>query len=64
MTTFTLTLAPAGDGPPMDLRIKSLLKTALRPHRLRCLSIKAQNPHQTAQDASPGMRMSRQPVPA
>ena len=64
MTTFTLTLAPVGDGPPPDLRIKSLLKTALRRHRLRCLSIQPPSPHQTAQDASPGMRMSSpQPVP-
>ena len=63
MTTFALTLAPVGDGPPPDLRIKSLFKTALRRHRLRRLSIQAQNPHQSAQDATPGMRMSRQSFP-
>jgi len=63
MTTFTLTLAPVGDGPPPDLRIKSL--TALRRHRLHCPSIQAPSPHQTAQDATAGMRMSSPPaVPA
>jgi len=63
VTTFTLTLTPVSTGPPPELRIRRLLKTALRRHRLRWLSfIAAEKPHQMAQDATAGMRMSHQSV--
>jgi hypothetical protein len=60
VTVFTLTFAHVGDGPPPDMRLKGLLKTALRRYRLRCLSIKAEKRHQTAQDGREGNGMSSQ----
>jgi hypothetical protein len=53
VTSFNLTLTPVGDGPPPKMRVRALLKTALRRHRLRCLNVTPhEKPHQTAQDAT------------
>lgn len=36
---YRLTICAAGDGPPLDVRLRRFLKSALRAHRLRCVSI-------------------------
>ena len=35
---YRLTLTPTGSGPPPIIRLRSLLKAALRGYRLRCTS--------------------------
>lgn len=40
-TYYTLTITTHGEGPPAPLRLRKLLKTMLRNHGLRCLSIEA-----------------------
>jgi hypothetical protein len=35
---WTLTFRAEGDGPPVEIRIRRLLKAALRVYRLRCIA--------------------------
>lgn len=37
MIRWILTFRPEGDGPPDAIRVRRLLKDALRRHRLRCI---------------------------
>ena len=44
MTRWTLTFRSEGDGPPVEIRVRRLLKGALRSHGLRCTDIR-RTPH-------------------
>jgi len=48
---WTLTFRTEGDGPPPTIRIRHLLKTALRACGLRCVAI-AQDAHQAHHEAT------------
>lgn len=37
--TWTVTLRPEGDGPPPAIRVRRLLKAALRAYGLRCVAV-------------------------
>jgi len=56
---WTLTFKPEGDGPPAELRIRALLKRALRSHGLRCVDHRLAPPAATATPASPIVEASR-----
>lgn len=53
MNHWTIIFRPEGDGPPDAIRVRRLLKTALRHHRLRCIDMKCE---QTAPDSHAGER--------
>jgi hypothetical protein len=43
--TWTITVCPTGNGPPPEIRIRRLLKVALRAFGLRCVAVaKEQEP--------------------
>lgn len=63
MTRWTLTFRPEGDGPPVELRVRRLLKLALRVCGLRCVGLReaaarqpavGREPRQTHRDARTG----------
>jgi hypothetical protein len=58
-----ITLKPLPDDVPVAVRIRALLKTALRRDRLRCVSLKEPPAatHQTAPEASTGQEMIENP---
>ncbi len=50
MNRWTLTFRSEGDGPPIEIRVRRLLKMALRTCRLRCIDVKTAGPHETNGD--------------
>lgn len=40
MTRWTFTMRPEGDGPPVECRVRRLLKFALRTCGLRCIDVR------------------------
>jgi len=42
MNHWTIIFRPEGDGPPDAIRVRRLLKSALRHHRLRCIGMSCQ----------------------
>jgi hypothetical protein len=40
MTVWILSFRAEGDGPPVEVRVRRLLKAALRCYRLRCIDAK------------------------
>lgn len=55
-SAWTLTFRAEGDGPPVELRVRRLLKAALRCHGLRCIDVS-----QAAAHAA--YREGREPAP-
>jgi hypothetical protein len=45
---WTLSFRAEGDGPPAELRVRALLKRALRSHGLRCVDYRLAPPAATA----------------
>lgn len=54
VTRWILSFRAEGDGPPVELRVRRLLKAALRCHGLRCVHVAEQVPQQ-----APGATQSR-----
>ncbi len=40
MTIWTLVFRAEGEGPPVEVRVRKLLKNALRVYRLRCIAVR------------------------
>lgn len=62
MSRWTLTFRAEGDGPPVECRVRRLLKAALRCYGLRCVGYgDGETPRHAAQDARSEGRMTRKP---
>lgn len=60
MNHWTLTFRAEGDGPPVEIRVRRLLKAALRTYGLRCVDFRADDtlpdPHQDERYRGAGIR--------
>ena len=65
-TRWTLTFRPEGDGPPAEVRIRRLLKDAIRRHRLRCVDVvtsESSEPIASTHQQGPGRTARHRPDP-
>ena len=51
---WKLTFQAEGDGPPVAVRVRRLLKAALRTYRLRCVAVDSPDRPEAAKSAGSG----------